>query len=73
MNMTENPQISELNQPQLFLRLEGEMGQRIQANLDNWLYPCPKVNPGLLEMFRMRDRAPKPKVTMTRGLCGGSI
>ena len=57
-------QVSELNQPRLSLRLEGEMGRRIQANLDNWLYPCPRVNPGLLEMFRMRDRTPKPKVTV---------
>lgn len=71
MNITENPQISELNQPQLFLRLEGEMGRRIQANLYNWLYPCPTVNPGLLEMFRMRDRAPKPKVTIDSGSLWG--
>lgn len=69
--MAEKPQISELNQPQLFLRLEGEMGRRIQANLDNWLYPCPEVNPGLLEMFRMRDRTPKPKVTIDSGSLWG--
>lgn len=69
--MPEKPQISELNQPQLFLRLEGEMGRRIQANLDNWLYPCPEVNPGLLEMFRMRDRTPKPKVTIDSGSLWG--
>ena len=71
MNITENHQIPELNQPQLFLRLEGEMGRRIQANLDNWLYPCPQVNPGLLEMFRMRHRAPKPKVTIDSGSLWG--
>ena len=35
-------QVLELNQPRLSLRLGGEMGRRIQANLERWLYPCPR-------------------------------
>jgi uncharacterized protein len=34
----------------------GEMGNRIEANLENWLLRAPDANPGLLEMFDRRDR-----------------
>ena len=33
-----------------------EMGRRLEANVDNWLLRAPGANPGLLEMFRRRDR-----------------
>ncbi len=36
------------------------VGQRIQNNIDQWLLPAPDANPGMLEMFRVRDRLPKP-------------
>jgi uncharacterized protein len=34
----------------------GELGQRIDANVENWLLRAPDTNPGLIEMFRRRDR-----------------
>ena len=35
--------------------LEGLPGDRVKANVDRWLTPCPKNNPGLLDMFARRD------------------
>jgi len=35
---------------------DGEMGKRIEANVENWLLRAPDANPGLLEMFYRRDR-----------------
>ncbi|MBN2309001.1 MAG: glycoside hydrolase family 127 protein [Candidatus Hydrogenedentes bacterium] len=37
-------------------RFDGELGRRIQANVDNWLLRAPDANPGLIEMFHRRDR-----------------
>jgi hypothetical protein len=34
----------------------GEVGRRLEANVNNWLLRAPGANPGLLEMFRRRDR-----------------
>jgi uncharacterized protein len=45
----------------------GIMGKRIQANLDNWLLTAPVANPGMLEMFRVRDRKPVPKIVPWAG------
>jgi len=36
------------------------MGERVHANIDNWLLRAPEANPGMLEMFRRRDREPVP-------------
>ena len=36
----------------------GVTGERIAANIDGWLLAAPRTNPGLLEMFRLRDRQP---------------
>jgi hypothetical protein len=36
----------------------GPVGERIQANVDNRLLRAPPANPGMLEMFRVRDRQP---------------
>ena len=38
------------------LRLGGELGARIQANLEHWTLRVPSANPGLLNMFARRDR-----------------
>ncbi|NUQ71258.1 MAG: glycoside hydrolase family 127 protein [Chthonomonadales bacterium] len=37
-------------------RFRGELGRRIKANTDGWLLRAPTANPGLLDMFRRRDR-----------------
>jgi len=37
-------------------RFEGEVGRRVEANVENWLLRTPDTNPGLIEMFRRRDR-----------------
>ena len=45
----------------------GVLGQRIAANADNWLLRAPLANPGLLEMFRVRDRQPEPQLVPWAG------
>ena len=34
----------------------GELGRRIDRNIENWILRMPDANPGLLDMFRRRDR-----------------
>ncbi|MCF6284745.1 MAG: glycoside hydrolase family 127 protein, partial [Candidatus Hydrogenedentes bacterium] len=51
----------ELAIPRTELRLEGEVGRRIEAVLENWVLPMPDANPAVLEMFRLRDRDPAYK------------
>jgi uncharacterized protein len=41
---------------------DGVLGERVAANRDNWLLRAPQANPGMLEMFRVRDRAPTPNI-----------
>ncbi|HUW60488.1 MAG TPA: beta-L-arabinofuranosidase domain-containing protein [Candidatus Bathyarchaeia archaeon] len=48
----------DLSQPPLTLRLDGEVGRRLDAVVDNWLLTAPDANPGMIEMFRLRDRKP---------------
>src|SRR6266436_3420122 len=43
------------------------VGERVQANLENWLLRAPQANPGMLEMFRMRDRQPAPQLVPWAG------
>ena len=38
----------------------GVLGERIDANLRQWLLTAPRANPGMLDMFRVRDRKPEP-------------
>ena len=35
------------------------MRDRLAANLEQWLLVAPQANPGMLEMFRDRDRTPR--------------
>jgi DUF1680 family protein len=46
---------------------EGTMGERVKANLENWLLRAPAANPGMIEMFRLRDRKPKPDLVPWAG------
>ena len=48
----------DLSQPRLTLRLGGEVGNRLDAVIENWLLTAPDANPGMIEMFRLRDRKP---------------
>ena len=36
--------------------LDGELGRRLEAVTRQWILPAPYANPGMLEMFRQRDR-----------------
>ncbi|MBN1400205.1 MAG: glycoside hydrolase family 127 protein [Anaerolineae bacterium] len=37
----------------------GLLGDRLQANLEQWLLVAPLANPAMLDMFRDRDRSPR--------------
>jgi hypothetical protein len=37
----------------------GLVGQRLAANLEQWLLVAPQANPAMLEMLRDRDRSPR--------------
>jgi len=37
-------------------QFEGEIGRRVDANIENWILRTPDANPGLLDMFRRRNR-----------------
>ena len=45
----------------------GVLGDRIDAGVEHWLLPAPHANPGMLEMFRLRDRQPAPKLVPWAG------
>jgi DUF1680 family protein len=49
----------------------GPVGARIAANLDQWLLCAPRANPGMLEMFRLRDRQPAPQLVPWAGEFAG--
>lgn len=38
--------------------LGGELARRLGAVTQQWILPAPYANPGMLEMFRLRDRKP---------------
>ncbi len=40
-------------------RIEGIIGDRLQANVRQWLLVAPDANPAMLEIFRDRDRLPR--------------
>lgn len=45
-------------EPPTRMRLGGHLGCLADAVTTNWLIPAPSANPGMLEMFRLRDRTP---------------
>src|SRR5262249_44457129 len=53
--------------PNAQFQFSGVIGDRISANVDNWLLRAPSANPGMIEMFRLRDRAPEPKLVPWAG------
>jgi len=48
-------------------QFRGVLGQRLAANLTNWLLRAPSANPGMIEMFRVRDRTPAPNLVPWAG------
>lgn len=48
-------------------RFSGPIGRRIDANVENWLLPAPAANPGMIAMFRVRDRLPPPSLVPWAG------
>ncbi|HEY5910885.1 MAG TPA: beta-L-arabinofuranosidase domain-containing protein [Verrucomicrobiae bacterium] len=53
--------------PDARLRFAGLIGDRVDANVKNWLLCAPQANPGMLEMFHMRDRKPAPQLVPWAG------
>ncbi len=53
--------------PHAHYALSGVVGERIAANKTGWLLPAPSANPGLLAMFRLRDRQPVPQLVPWAG------
>lgn len=49
--------VFDIPDPSSRLRFAGVIGQRIAANLDNWLLVAPVANPAIVEMFRDRNQA----------------
>jgi DUF1680 family protein len=37
-------------------RFKGPLGERIERNVEQWILRAPEANPGMLDMFRRRDR-----------------
>ena len=48
-------------------RFTGPAGERVEANMGNWLLRAPQANPGIIEMFRVRDRQPAPQLVPWAG------
>jgi hypothetical protein len=46
---------------------QGPVGERVEANIENWLLRAPQSNPGMIEMFRVRDRKPVPQLVPWAG------
>ena len=44
--------------PSAKFKIDGEIGRRLTAVTEQWILPAPFANPGMLEMFRNRDRLP---------------
>jgi DUF1680 family protein len=53
--------------PSARFRFANSVGERVEANVQNWLLCAPQANPGMLEMFRLRDRKPVPQLVPWAG------
>ena len=53
--------------PGSHFKFTGPVGERVEANKDNWLLRAPQANPGMIEMFRLRDRQPVPQLVPWAG------
>jgi DUF1680 family protein len=53
------------------LAFGGEIGRRIERGIDAWILPASAANPGMLGMFRVRDRKPRPELVDWAGEFAG--
>ncbi|MFO1498907.1 MAG: glycoside hydrolase family 127 protein [Verrucomicrobiota bacterium] len=53
--------------PKARYHFDGFVGERIDRNVEQWLLRAPEANPGMVEMFRLRDREPKPELVPWAG------
>ena len=53
--------------PAAQFKFAGPVGGRVEANIENWLLRAPQSNPGMIEMFRVRDRKPVPQLVPWAG------
>jgi DUF1680 family protein len=53
--------------PSARFEFAGPVGERVKANTEGWLLQAPQANPGMIEMFRVRDRQPVPKLVPWAG------
>jgi DUF1680 family protein len=53
--------------PHATYHFDGFVGERVKANVEEWLLPAPLANPGMLEMFQVRDRQPVPNLVPWAG------
>ena len=44
------------------MHFEGVIGDRLAANLEQWLLPAPYANPGMLYMMRVKEQKPRPEL-----------
>jgi hypothetical protein len=51
--------------------LAGEIGRCLEAVTRQWILPAPHANPGMLEMFRQRDRKPAHDLVPWTGAFAG--
>ena len=56
---------------QVQFQARGVLGDRIKSNEDQWLLRAPSANPGMLGMFRVRDRQPTPDLVPWAGEFAG--
>jgi DUF1680 family protein len=57
--------------PAARFQFSGVVGERIAGNIEGWLLAAPRTNPGMLEMFRVRDRQPTPQLVPWAGEFAG--
>ena len=57
--------------PENHWQFGGVVAPRLEANTAQWLLPAPDANPAMLEMFRLRDRQPVPKLVPWAGEFAG--
>ncbi|MCL4179908.1 MAG: glycoside hydrolase family 127 protein, partial [Verrucomicrobia bacterium] len=53
--------------PSARFEFAGPIGERVKVNTEHWLLTAPQANPGMIGMFRVRDRQPTPQLVPWAG------